>query len=346
MKHITTQARARTGGPRAGMTLVEILIAVGILAFGMFGILTMFPVAIRNVQTNFGNTRAAGVARQVTSAMQQGEITLAPDVWNTPTDMKNNLGAGGAPVDWSTLGLTGGNPPKSIGAVIYQAEQGNIGGLTTADRVGNGAGNPAFQIGAVDPTNTGGMPWLYTTLGGDPSPVVPIYRPGITDGDGEPEQTDFGWSATFMPLTDQNNNLTDGVQVGPSTLYRAQISVWRDHQLKYGPTGVTVDTLWGYDGNDNDGDGTDDDPTEHQMILLTQPIPDANPGDYIRINRHGVWYKIEAIGQVGGQPRLVELVGKYQIPGGGALAGTNPTVSIASHYRLLGTFETMVGPRE
>ena len=251
MRHDATYSPARSDGRRAGMTLIEILIAVGILAFGMFGILTMFPVAIRNVQTNFGNTRAAGVARQVSSALQQGELTLQPDVWNMLTDTSNDTDVriadvGSDSINWADY--------KSIGALINAATDGPIASV----QAGNGYQSPSFKVGALNP-DAGTLtdkPWLYSTQNDNPEPVMPIYRPGT----GGLQQTDFGWSATFLPLS---------MPLNRNTLYRAQIAVWRDYQLKYGPQdNIEVDTFWGYDGTDNDNDGTEDNPSEREILAL------------------------------------------------------------------------------
>ena len=50
-------------GPRSGFSLLEVMIALGILAFGLLGMLAMQVHAMRHGNKGFHTTSAAGIAR-------------------------------------------------------------------------------------------------------------------------------------------------------------------------------------------------------------------------------------------------------------------------------------------
>lgn len=62
------------GGIRAnqgGFTLIEILLALAVLAIGLVGVLAMFPVGINNSKLAIHDTTAANIAESVKSAVVQ-----------------------------------------------------------------------------------------------------------------------------------------------------------------------------------------------------------------------------------------------------------------------------------
>jgi hypothetical protein len=66
------------------MTLVEILIATGILALGMMGILSLLPYAIRNTADSVHNTIGASVAKTAMASLKEYCVDL-DDCSKSPT---------------------------------------------------------------------------------------------------------------------------------------------------------------------------------------------------------------------------------------------------------------------
>lgn len=56
--------------PRRGLTLVELMVAIGIFMFGMTGILAMFSLAARSQQHAGDYATAARMARQIEAALR------------------------------------------------------------------------------------------------------------------------------------------------------------------------------------------------------------------------------------------------------------------------------------
>lgn len=77
---------------RPGLTLVEVLFAVSILAFALLGVAGMFPSAMRSVQSGGETTKATMLAREMIDMIR--------------TDMSYSLVSRYNNVDTSTLTLT------------------------------------------------------------------------------------------------------------------------------------------------------------------------------------------------------------------------------------------------
>jgi len=268
------------------MTLVEILIAMGILAFGLFGILTLFPIAIRNVSTATGRTSAATVAKSVMTSLQSGYL----DLWShklSSTDDRTEVTAdplleepASAALYW--IYASGfGTPiaPQFSRVIQYFAARGGT--------VGDGSTDSTFRI----PDNLANK-----TDVGDGNLVKPDWAPG------------YGWTATFLPLS---------TPIGPDTSYGVQIAVWREYKLKWQDNAEFIP-----------GDDT----------VRVASRTDARPGDYIRLDRLGIWYRIQGVND---DDKTVELVVPFKHPSGGVLRGP---ASIASRFKLVGVYETVVGP--
>jgi hypothetical protein len=60
------------------MTLVEVLVAMGVLAVGMIGICALFPLAIRNTGTSVNKTGGASMAKCVLESLRRGHFDLRP----------------------------------------------------------------------------------------------------------------------------------------------------------------------------------------------------------------------------------------------------------------------------
>lgn len=63
------------GSNRAGLTLVETLIAVSILAFALLGVAGMFPSAMRSVQSGGQTTKATMLAREMIDMIRADAFT-------------------------------------------------------------------------------------------------------------------------------------------------------------------------------------------------------------------------------------------------------------------------------
>ena len=70
----STALKVAVGKRREGFTLMEILMAMGILAFGLFGVLTLFPVAIRSVGVAVNQTTGPAVGQDAILGLQRPEI--------------------------------------------------------------------------------------------------------------------------------------------------------------------------------------------------------------------------------------------------------------------------------
>lgn len=62
---------------RSDFTLVEILVAMGVLAIGMIGICALLPLGIRNVTASVHRSVGASVARSAMVSMHRGSIDLS-----------------------------------------------------------------------------------------------------------------------------------------------------------------------------------------------------------------------------------------------------------------------------
>lgn len=275
---------------RTGLTLIEILIAMGILAFGLFGILTLFPIAIRNISIATGRTTAAGVAKSAITSLENGYLDIRGH-WLTSEDEVAGQD------DWTVNPKLAGSPlydiyrtksasafppfpinPQFCRAIQYFAASGGI--------VGDGS---------TEQQRTFQLPRDLDDA--DSDIIEPTGAPG------------YGWTATFLPLS----NVID-----LRTRYRVQIAVWRDYGLRYDGSGGN------FTGTFQTGDSVD----LHWFAF------DANPGDYIRLDRLGIWCRIE---DVDDDKRGVTLTVPFKHPSGVALSGP---VSIASRFNLLGLYET------
>ncbi len=73
------QSARSPGGRRTGLTLMEILIAVGVMMIGMVGILALFPVAIRSIQEAVHLTLGAPAAKNLIASLTHYCVDLSAD---------------------------------------------------------------------------------------------------------------------------------------------------------------------------------------------------------------------------------------------------------------------------
>lgn len=331
MKDYTRKTtRARAG--RAGMTLIEILIAMGILAMGLFGVLSLFPVAIRNVGMSVNRTRAVGIAEDAIYSMRNKHLDM-----RMLSDMVSRTGNENADTERFTVAtsiapqlsdLTGMRSfPHLIQWFMAQKSQDAVGWGCPA-----GTGKlpgPTFKIG--DPKFLF-YNWNPQDDQADNAGFVPVLEYDHLSDQWMPSQ--FGWTASFLPLD---------ADFDAQTSYRVQVAVWRNYDLRYG-SDDTNDPRYRELSEELEGDGT------QPEVVLNRPVPEARPGDYFRVDMHGVWYRIESVEEDNGHG-VVNLVAPFRHPAGaGAFdPGSAPdplSVSIASSNRLIGIYDSLLTPEK
>ena len=150
---------------RSGFTLIEILIAVGVLAIGIIGILTFFPVAIRNISVAVSRTVAASVGKSVVVSLNHYAIDLSvidPD--NLAGNPAGTISAGA-----DTFVLDGTRDSWTDALLGFDGD------------VGNGDGTDSFKI----PDGVT-LPKVLRTSAGTTVAV--------------PGKDEYSWSATFLPI--------------------------------------------------------------------------------------------------------------------------------------------------
>lgn len=80
-----------------GFSLVEVTLALGIIAFALVGIMAMFPVAINSARESQQETRATFIAQALFADLQTGGTPTNRAVLIGPTDTRSlNLAQSGA----------------------------------------------------------------------------------------------------------------------------------------------------------------------------------------------------------------------------------------------------------
>ncbi len=180
---------------RRGMTLVEILIAIGILALGMIGIVTLFFVAIRNTATASHRNVGASVARTAFVSLQafSVDLSLLSDT-PPPEEIRGEIqtGVGKIPLDGS-----GDSLPAAIKAYSdYEVGEGRA---------------------AISPTRGFMIPQDLDNAGDFGNGSVVDYL--LWDPDAAKwRPTDYGWSVALVPQEDT---------IDEATTYSVQVAVWR-----------------------------------------------------------------------------------------------------------------------
>lgn len=83
---------------RDGFSLVEIVMALGIISFAIVGIMGLFPVAMRSALESQRETRAAQIAQQIFSDLRAGRpsstyIAIQTNILNSSSRQTVNLGS-------------------------------------------------------------------------------------------------------------------------------------------------------------------------------------------------------------------------------------------------------------
>jgi len=156
---------------RRGMTLMEILVATGILAMGMMGICALLPLGIRNTATSVDRTIGASVAKTAITSLQHETV---------------DLGFGTAATVLDCLDKLDGTPGNIAKAILYYKNDGN-----TIDR-GSAFVIPGFLSNA-------------SQFGTSDVVILKEWDEANTKW----VETEYYWAATFIPLgTDTINEST------------------------------------------------------------------------------------------------------------------------------------------
>jgi len=291
---LSEAGHSRAGTARAGMTLIEILMGTFILSVGLMGILSMFPVAMRAVEQTGGQTTGPAAGRNAALSLEMGEV----DVWDYHDEYLDGRFRikGTALTSWWHW-------PEAVYAYA-QAYASSVDGTEN---------NPTFRIG-------GEMTGLL--LDDAPLEYVPFA------------DTDYGWTATFLPLSDVTVTLD-------RTGYRVQIAVWRNYRsLIYSGVGRGYEYV--YSGSTTRitiKDGATAAPGELEFAQR------VSAGDYLRLDTLGIWYRIVEVEDPpkdGDNYLHVVVAGNVIHPRESDLRNLLSPISVASRFNLVGLYETVV----
>jgi type II secretory pathway pseudopilin PulG len=297
------------------MTLVEILIAVGIMSLGMIGIAALFHLAVRNITTAGHRTIAAAVVQNALSSMRTCslDLSVAPDQYATIT-----IGVG------DTRDLKG-QPTDSLAWILaYYHEQK---APTPGGGIGHGHYLDTFQIPRV------GVVTLPPNLNGQSNKYVAC-----------PWDKDYGWTATIRPtpIDEDGDGVADedppdgvdndgdwqtdedGPNVSRQTVWQVQVAAWRLYRLTAGTGAVSA--------------------TFHRDSRTVDIVGESadfwnrvKTGDFIRHRRYGVWYRIAGLNPSLDQVRLVE-------PFTHPFADLSGPADFASRFHLISVCDSTIGP--
>jgi len=314
---------ARAGRARAAMTLIEILIAMGILALGMMGILTLFPLAIRSIGKAVDRTIGSAVAKNVVASLDNYAIELSDTATYQGVLDLNQDGAANPSDD---AYLDGSSQLWGLSAAITAYNAGLIADGQPA--LGHGVPRRTFRI----PEDLSGPTALYDSDGDGNPDSVPV-----------PWHTDFRWTATFVPtpVDDDSDGYgdndpvgggfggADDVNISDQNPFTVQVAVWRNFRLTSNigsPTGT-----FHYDSPYVDISGAA--PAFWSRVRA---------GDYLRHEAHGIWYQILELDEAGGRAVLAENFTHPVLTPSYTSQGPDP-IELASQWRLVALHEAIVG---
>ena len=91
-------------------SLIEVVLALGVVSFAIVGIMGLFPVAMRAGQESQRETRATHIARQIYSDLKAGSST------NTFLAISNGISG----PSWETLDLS--NPSATLRTIYFNSQ--------------------------------------------------------------------------------------------------------------------------------------------------------------------------------------------------------------------------------
>jgi Tfp pilus assembly protein PilV len=341
--HAIQATRLRPDRARAGLTLTEVLFAAGILALGVLGIMSLVPSAMHQVAATSANTRGAAIAKNALVALQNGQVDMRDyNLWPVADtalysfNASYRLGETMLAIEADSTLVEYGDWPAAIYAWhVYQKDLGYPG-------VGDGTGAPTFRLPA-DTDLFSESTWQGLVGQDNAPPMVPVGW-----------ARSHGWTATFLPIsadddgdgrvdedgydgvdTDYDDLVDEDGLIMPTTVYRIQIAVWRYPAWQSSPERVFTYGDGAVSGTFTDGD------TE---VVLDAPVPLADVGDYVRMDAHGVWYKILALEDKEEPSPVLTLSTTFLHPSLFVGATMRGDVSIASNFKLIGLYEGIVEP--
>jgi len=320
-----------TRSARRAMTLVEILIAIGVLAVGMMSICALLPLGIRNTASSVDKTVAASVAKTVVASLKYYSIDLTSglDAFIGGQKLADAGSLAKAIYDYHMDGLADTPPGRIIG--IYPLSDGEKcrpfmipqDVLLDPDMLGGAA--PHFYVKYYDDSTltTCSYGWTATLM---PALVVD------DDGDG---RCDEDWPDGLD--NDGNNGVDeDPPHITQTSAYRMQIAVWRvgGGLLDLGD----FDYLAAITMSNGSKIITVKAGTEGDKLLRL-----AKPGDYVMREYHGLWYRIAVVDE---SNRKIILEKRFYTP---FLPQDTPLdvcghLKLASRFRLVALYDALIAP--
>jgi hypothetical protein len=275
-----------------GITLMEVLISIGVVTVGLFGVLALIPLAGQQMNQGLLEDRKSAVGK---NAFQQFKIRGMgnPANWVTGVKDPNNATAG-----------VGVYSPSSAQAFcidpLFAARYGNSNFVNMRNSKGvdgqwGVAGVDDDGDGTIDNATEAGWPGSDDTL---PNPIAqgPDGKWGVAgvddDGDGTTDNaTEAGW-----PGSDDNVmkriSLRRSAGGSPMSLIQAEeIFVAQDDLVFTAPNDKTLPPLqqwsvdkgpdgeWGVAGTDDDSDGQTDNATEGGWPASDDAVKRQSDGD-------------------------------------------------------------------
>lgn len=323
------------------MTLIEILIAMGIMMLGMLGILTLFPIAIRSMSKAVNRTLGAAAAKNAIVSMSLYCIDLTDTAVYADTGVYGILdvnGDGSYDADDDFL-LDADNTQWNLSQALYGFD------ADASHTIGHGWPDASFK--------------LPDDLLNKAKVAKDFDKDGTVDAIPVDWHTDIGWTATFVPVPvdsdidgygdedpkvgvdrDDSDGLSpydDPVNITDQTLYAVQVAVWRNYKL-FESIGANPKGTFGYQ---SPYVGISDVNGEFWNKVKT--------GDYLRYHAHGVWYQIQEVDKSNTRVKLAEdyrhavLTDLNPHP-----LGTSDTlgpvkIDVASRWRLIALHDAVVG---
>ena len=357
---MTNRRPSRARLSRSGMTLTEVLFAMGILLVGVLSIMSLVPVAIHQVITSSDNTLGAAIGQSAIVSLQNGQLDMgnyevdtaiypnppdymyrfnefyrSPDA--LPDTVLMHLRFFDNHVEADTDLYSYGNWPAAIHALHRDRVDDNQRGFGNGAAV-NGQVRPSFTIPGDTPIFTSAT-WDGLVNQSAPQ-LVPV-----------PWAQDYYWSATFLPIpadddldgSEDNDpyEYDSGLGYGtggaddlimPGTHYRVQVAVWR--WVNPNSKLMLYDETDGIRANWTVG-------SKQVQLAPGSDIRLANQFDYIRMDDYGVWYRIAEY-DFANASDTVTLVTPFKHPDDTVGAFTNRSISVASDFKLVGVYEAIV----
>jgi len=321
---VTVRRKWRLWRDRKGMTLVEILIAIGILALGTMGIASLFYLGVRNASVSWHRLTAAAVARNAITSLRSYSLDLSvlPGAYGG-LDMNDDSDLLDAAID---IPLRGWAQSFLSDALAHYH--------LTHTAMGHGYYYDTFQIprDVLLPASLAGK-WQGTTA------YVSC-----------PWDADYGWTATIWPTpidddadgladedppgnadgvgddNDDGDGLVDedGPNVSGRAIFQVQVAAWRKYRLIRNVGAVSATFQPG-----------------SQTVSIAGATADfwnkVKVGDWIRHRRHGVWYRVMDLDRATDRVVLAE---PFSHPFATTLTGP---VDLADRFHLISVYDAAIG---